>query len=257
MGPGPGITFEVKQNERETRELMMRALIIRHDHPSNAGFVGERLVERGFELVELMVVSEEEFDRPGVTVDFPDPRDFDVIVPLGAPWSVYDEATIGTWVGDEVALLREAFAADVPVLGICFGAQAMAAALGGSVERAPRPEIGWTDVRSDDPGLVSEGPWFQWHFDRIVLPPDVKEIARTEVGPQAYVVGRSLCVQFHPEVTPEIVRAWLDNGGVPQAIKHGHDPDELALPKQGARERAYALVDTFLDRIAHTSPTKN
>lgn len=228
----------------------MRALIIRHDHPSEAGFVGERLVQRGFELVEMLIVSEAEYDRPGVTVDFPDPRDFDVIVPLGAPWSVYDNRTIGTWVGDEIALLREALAADVPVLGICFGAQAMATALGGSVERADRPEIGWTGVRSDDPGLVSEGPWFQWHFDRIVLPSQAKEIARSDVGPQAYVVGRSLGVQFHPEVTPEIVQAWLDNGGVPQAVEYGHDPEALARPRDGAREQSYALVDNFLDRIA-------
>ncbi|WTW98548.1 type 1 glutamine amidotransferase [Streptomycetaceae bacterium NBC_01309] len=228
----------------------MRALIIRHDHPSEAGFVGERLVQRGFELVEMLIVSEAEYDRPGVTVDFPDPRDFDVIVPLGAPWSVYDNRTIGTWVGDEIALLREALAADVPVLGICFGAQAMATALGGSVERADRPEIGWTGVRSDDPGLVAEGPWFQWHFDRIVLPSQAKEIARSDVGPQAYVVGRSLGLQFHPEVTPEIVQAWLDNGGVPQAVEYGHDPEELARPRDGAREQSYALVDNFLDRIA-------
>ncbi|MEU8134655.1 type 1 glutamine amidotransferase [Streptodolium elevatio] len=228
----------------------MRALIIRHDHPSEAGFVGERLVRRGFELVEMLIVSEAEYDRPGVTVEFPDPRDFDVIVPLGAPWSVYDDLTIGTWVGDEIVLLREALAADVPVLGICFGAQAMATALGGSVERADRPEIGWTGVRSDDPGLISEGPWFQWHFDRMVLPPEAKEIARSDVGPQAYVVGRSLGVQFHPEVTPEIVRAWLDNGGVPQALEYGYDPEELGRPRAGAREQSYALVDNFLDRIA-------
>ncbi|NUU26271.1 MAG: C26 family cysteine hydrolase domain-containing family, partial [Streptomycetaceae bacterium] len=112
----------------------------------------------------MLVVTEDDFADPNVTVDFPDPRDYDVIVPLGAPWSVDDEATIGAWVGGEIALLRDAVAADIPVLGICFGGQALATALGGGVERAPRPEIGWTPVRSDDPALVSEGPWFQWHF---------------------------------------------------------------------------------------------
>lgn len=228
----------------------MRALIIRHDHPSTAGFVGERLARRGFELVEMLVVPEADYERPGVTAVFPDPCGFDVVVVLGAPWSVYDTATIGAWIDDELALLRKASAADVPVLGICFGGQAMAAALGGAVERAERPEIGWTDVRSDDPALISEGPWFQWHFDRIVVPPEAREIARSDVGPQAYVIGRSLGVQFHPEVTPEIVRAWLDHGGLPQALRHGHDPEELTRPRAGAREQAYRLVDTFLDRIA-------
>ncbi|WP_436775053.1 type 1 glutamine amidotransferase [Yinghuangia sp. YIM S09857] len=228
----------------------MRALIIRHDHPSTAGFVGERLTRRGFELVEMLVVPEADYERPGVTAEFPDPHGFDVVVVLGAPWSVYDTATTGTWIDDELAMLRKALAADVPVLGICFGGQAMAAAFGGGVERAARPEIGWTDVRSDDPALISEGPWFQWHFDRIVVPPEATEIARSDVGPQAYVIGRSLGVQFHPEVTPEIVRAWLDHGGLPQALRYGHDPEELARPREGAREQAYELVDTFLDRIA-------
>jgi GMP synthase-like glutamine amidotransferase len=201
-------------------------------------------------LVDMLVVAEEDFADPRVTADFPDPRDFDVIVPLGAPWSVDDRAAIGTWVDGEIALLREAVAADIPVLGICFGGQALAAALGGGVERASRPEFGWTRVRSDDPALVSEGPWFQWHFDRIVLPAGADETARTDVGPQAYRVGRSLGLQFHPEVTPGIVRAWLDNGGAAQAVAHGHDPRELARPRESARERSYALVDAFLDKVA-------
>ncbi|MCF2530351.1 type 1 glutamine amidotransferase [Yinghuangia soli] len=228
----------------------MRALIIRHHQPSDAGYVGERLVQRGFELVDMLLVPDADFARPHVTVAFPDPRAYDLIVPLGALWSVYDHAAIGTWIGDELAFLRAAVEADVPVLGICFGAQALAAALGGSVERAARPEIGWTDVQSDDPDLVGEGPWFQWHFDRIVVPPAAKELARTALAPQAYVVGRSLGLQFHPEVTPAGVQAWLDIGGAAEVAKHGYVPEELVRPKAGARERTHALVDNFLDRIA-------
>ncbi|MCF2525827.1 type 1 glutamine amidotransferase [Yinghuangia soli] len=228
----------------------MRALIIRHDHPSDAGFVGERLLARGFELTEILVVPEESKDDPRVTVDWPDPHGFDAVVSLGAPWSVYDADTIGTWIGGELALLRDAFDADIPVLGICFGAQAMATALGGAVERAPYPEIGWTPVQTDAPGLVPEGPWFEWHFDRIVLPPGAKELARTDVGPQAFTVGRSLCVQFHPEVTPQIVQAWMEDGGDEEATAYGFDPAELVLPLEGARERAHALVDAFLDEVA-------
>jgi GMP synthase-like glutamine amidotransferase len=227
----------------------VHALIIRHDYHSHAGFVGERLVELGFVPHEVVVVPEDRFESPDVRVAFPSPQDFDVIVSLGAPWSVYDTDRIGTWIGDELAFLRDAVAADVPVLGICFGAQALAAALGGRVERAPVAEIGWHEVTSAEPELIPAGPWFQWHFDRFTVPPGGRECARSPVGPQAYVVGRSLGVQFHPEVTPEIAGVWLGNGAH-QARELGLDPAALLLPKPGTRERAHALVDAFLDRVA-------
>ncbi|WP_439680028.1 type 1 glutamine amidotransferase [Embleya sp. MST-111070] len=228
----------------------MRALIIRHDHPSHAGFVGVRLAERGFESHDVTVVPDERFHSPDVRFAFPSPTDFDVIVVLGAPWSVYDTATIGTWVGDELDLLREAVAADVPVLGICFGAQALSAALGGTVEPAPKYELGWHRVETDDPNLIAAGPWYQWHFDRFTVPPGGREIARSTVGPQAYVVGRSMGVQFHPEVTPDIAAAWLAHGGADQAAELGLDGEDLRRSEAGARERAAALVDAFLTEVA-------
>ena len=79
---------------------------------------------------------------PSVTVSFPDPLSYDAIVPMGAAWSVYDRDRIGTWIEDELGFLRRAHGAGVPVLGICFGAQALAAALGGKVVRAEDPRWG-------------------------------------------------------------------------------------------------------------------
>ena len=181
----------------------MRALFVQQDHVSPTGPVGDRFRHHGYEVVELLVVPPDRFASPDVEVAFPDPREFDVIVPMGAPWSVYDEATIGSWIGAEIAFLRDAHEAGVPVLGICFGGQALAAALGGSVQRAREPEIGWYDVDSDDPTLVSDGPWFQWHYDSFTAPPGSTTFASTSVGPQAYVIGRSLGLQFHPELTPD------------------------------------------------------
>ena len=64
---------------------------------------------------------------------FPSADLFDAIVFYGAAWSVYDTATIGTWIGDEIAFARSAISLGVPVLGICFGGQMLAAAVGGSV----------------------------------------------------------------------------------------------------------------------------
>jgi GMP synthase-like glutamine amidotransferase len=232
----------------------VRALFVQQDHLSPTGPVGDRFRHHGYDLDELLVVPAERFATPDVTVEFPDPCDFDVIVPMGAPWSVYDDATIGTWIGAEMAFLRDAHESGVPVFAICFGGQALAAALGGSVQRAPAAEIGWYDVDSDDSSLVSSGPWFQWHFDQFTPPPGATTFARTPLGPQAYTIGRSLGLQFHPEITPSQLASWIDNGGSTQLERHGLDParvlaDTTATEAQAA-ERTHTLVDTFLTQIA-------
>ncbi len=134
-------------------------------------------------------------------------------MPLGAIWSVYDERAVGSWIDRELDLLREADRAGVPVLGICFGGQALAAAHGGEVVAAPAAEIGFTPVDSDDPDLVPPGPWMQWHHDVFTVPPGGVEVARNAVGPQAFRLRRNLGLQFHPEVDAAIVASWVEMGG--------------------------------------------
>ena len=232
----------------------MKVLFIQQDHVSPTGPVGEAFSERGYDISEFLVVPADRFHQPSVTVDLPDPRDFDAIVPMGAPWSIYDHETIGTWVHDEIEFLRRAHEDDVPILAICFGAQALAAALGGAVIPSERPEIGWTVVDSADPSLVPPGPWFQWHGDRWVLPDGLRAFARTEVAEQAFTTGRSLAVQFHPELTPTMLEGWLGNGGDAHAVQLGIDPqtlrDQTAVEAEAADTRARALVTAFLDRVA-------
>ncbi|MEU1200328.1 type 1 glutamine amidotransferase [Streptomyces sp. NPDC005813] len=232
----------------------MRALVIQHDHVTDPGPVGARLVERGYELTVVTVVPEHRHHTPQVSFDFPAADDWDLIVSLGAPWSVYDETAVGPWIGGELALLRKAHHLGVPVLGVCFGAQALTTALGGSVETSPRAEIGWVEVGTDDPSLIGPGPWFQWHYDRCLPPPGAKELARNAVCTQAFRLGRSLGVQFHPEITATTVRRYLDNGGTEQCLQHGVDPGDLLARteelERTSRANARHLVDAFLDRVA-------
>jgi len=114
----------------------MRALIIEHDPLSTPERVGDHLERRGVAL-EPFVVVEDPHD-PGVTASFPG-EGHDIVVLMGSPWSVY-EARIQAWVGAELDFIRSQAAAGVPILGICFGAQAISAALGGTVGPTPRPE---------------------------------------------------------------------------------------------------------------------
>ncbi|MFM5951936.1 MAG: type 1 glutamine amidotransferase, partial [Micrococcales bacterium] len=141
-----------------------------------------------------------------------------------------------------------------PVLGICFGGQLIARAMGGSVAPAPKGEIGWTNIWSERPELISNGPWFQFHYDRWQLPPGAIEIARNPVASQAFLINNSLAVQFHPELNAAGLKGWLDWGGDKKVLEDGQDPivmmHQTEAEEAHARARTYALVDAFIDRVS-------
>ena len=234
-----------------------KALVIQHDHVSPPGPIGDAFEARGYDLVLHQVVDELDFHQPHVYAPFPSLdglNDDDVLVTMGAPWSAYDETTVGGWVREEQQLLRDADARGIAVFGICFGGQLLAAAHGGAVAASPAPEVGWVTIESDRPELVDPGPWFQWHFDRWALPPDAVEIARNSAASQAFLLRRNLGLQFHPELTAAGLGGWLDNGGADLARARGYDPDgmyaETLDVEAAARVRATALVNAFVDRVA-------
>jgi len=234
----------------------VRALFIQHDPASRPGLVGDALAERGYDL-ELLTVGRS-IDDATWDGDFPRADEFDLLVPLGAIWSVYDRRAVGTWIDRELDLLREADRAGVPVLGICFGGQALAAAHGGEVRAAATPEIGFTTIESDVPYLVPTGPWMQWHSDVFTVPDGGVEVARNAVGPQAFRLRRNLGLQFHPEVDADIVASWVELGGAAAradlAAASGADLDTLLAEARAQRSRCErdvaTLVDGFLREVA-------
>jgi GMP synthase-like glutamine amidotransferase len=230
-------------------------LFIYNEHLATEGFLGEAFTECGYDVATFSVVPPERIDDPVGDVAFPDPTAYDVIVPLGARWPVYDEALRQTWVGSEMAMLRDAADAGVPTLGVCFGGQLLAQAFGGSVARSTRPEIGWYEVASDDDALIPGGRWFEWHLDTWKLPPGATEIARTANASQAFVLGRALALQFHPEVNRDLLDDWLagDPDGEVASVGLTHDDLRLATKEfeKDAAHRIRALVRGFLSRVAH------
>lgn len=225
----------------------MHVLVLRHHEQDAAGLVGEAFASCGAELTTHLVPD---------SAPLPEVEDFDHVVVLGAKWSIYDREAVGSWIDSELAWLRHSDEAGIPVLGICFGAQALTMAFGGRVEKAPAPEIGWTAVEpvGPGPGIVGPGPWFQFHSDRCVIPAHAVLHARNTTGAQAFSIGRNLGVQFHPEVDGDQLSRWLEDGGREEIEANGLDADQLlaeTIANEGAaRGRAADVVEASLRRAS-------
>lgn len=197
--------------------------MIGHDHVAGLGHLEAILLGAGYKLTWFTVVPAEKFSTPGIAVTFPQASQWDLIVTLGAPWSAEQ---ITSWTSTEVDFLRNAHEHCVPVLGICFGAQLLAEALGGGSEPMRARRLGWRDVTPGGPQQVPAGPWFHWNTDRLVPPTEAEELATSEDGVEVYRLGTSVGVQFHPEMTPRLLEAWLQLPGAEGAVG-----DHLKLAK--------------------------
>ena len=138
------------------------------------------------------------------------------IVVMGGPMGAYEDEE-HPWLAGEKRYLREAVERDVPVWGVCLGAQLLAASLGARVYRGPEPEVGLlpvelTEAAAEDPVFADAPaivPTLQWHGDTFDLPEGATLLARSPAyRNQAFRVGRSYGLQFHVEVTPELAVQW-------------------------------------------------
>jgi GMP synthase-like glutamine amidotransferase len=222
----------------------VRCLAIANSDDADPGFVGHRLRHHGYALTEG------HRERPG---DWPDLTGIDLVLLLGSEWSVYWDS-VASSVRAESALLGDAAMRGVPILGICFGAQMVSHAFGGSVTRSDSPEVGWFEIESDVPDVISPGPWLQWHYDVFAVPGDFTCLARSSVGPQAVRRGRILATQFHPEATESIVARWSSGGGADELARLGTSRENLLEESRrlvnDSRPASDRLIDWFVDVVA-------
>ena len=141
--------------------------------------------------------------------------EFSAIILLGGPMSVYEGIPYLT---KEQFLIRDAYRRNIPVLGVCLGSQLIAGALGGTVFRGAKKEIGWYVVKITDKGLDNlfkgfeqkELGVFQWHGDTYTLPRNAVVLAYSDLYPQAFKIGSAYGLQFHLEVTADMIKVWTD-----------------------------------------------
>lgn len=219
-----------------------RVLFLQHQDDCGPGYLGDRVRELG---LPMEVAHLSHGDRPA------DPSRYALLVALGSDDSTLDGSV--PYLAHERAFLADAVAADVPVLGVCFGAQLLATVLGARVRPLDRPEIGWLDVEALAPDVVGTGPWLVWHLDAFDCPPDAELLASTDIAVQAFRQGPHLGVQFHPEATPESAGAWaakyadaLTAVGVDRSALLA----ETDRRQAEARERAARLVDHVVNTVS-------
>lgn len=189
--------------------MMLRAVqAIRHIAFEDLGSFEPVLQRAGYEI-EYIDVAEHDLVRL-------DPLGADLLVVLGGPISVYDHDSYPI-VTEEIRLLRSRLAAERPTLGICLGAQLMAAALGARVRPGPAKEIEWsalglTDAAETHPlAALEDVPVLHWHGDTFDLPVGCTLLASTAIcRNQAFARGQDvLGLQFHPEVLGARFEHWL------------------------------------------------
>lgn len=206
----------------------MNVLVIQNSERSGAGYLGEYLVERRHATLKTI--------RPATIAD--ECADgYHLIVVLGCAHAAYEDLD---WIHRERAFVGAAIALDIPMIGVCFGAQLIASAIGGRSEALGRTYSGW--YRNDVPaGSVWFGPWLRWHGDEISLPPQAEILAKDGVTIQAFQFERALGVQFHPEAGAETLNNWI----------------EIASAEKRARIDAAALVLESAQRFAQMTDARD
>ncbi|MBK7469246.1 MAG: type 1 glutamine amidotransferase [Betaproteobacteria bacterium] len=178
---------------------------------------------------------------------------------MGGPMSVNDDLP---WVQPMEALLRQAVAADLPVIGHCLGGQLLARALGAPVTRAPNVEIGWHEVKVEATPVARE--WlgdaptyrtFEWHNESFALPPGATRVLTNAACPnQAYALGNSIGLQCHIEMTRELVRIWVHDGvgelscGAERSGPHVQSAAEITADLDADLARLNAMADRIYTR---------
>lgn len=227
----------------------MRVLVLQHEPLDGPGYLGAALARRGAALHVVRL----DLDEP-----VPDPSEYDALLVLGGEMNVYQEAE-HPWLVDENRAIQKAVGDDTPLLALCLGGQLLAKALGAPIHLGGATEIGLTRVLLTDAGRtdrlfagLSDGlEVVEWHHDTFAIPAGAVALARSATcANQAFRFGgRAYGLQFHPEVTPAMLAAWLRGADAGPRVDAAAFAREVAAKADSLRAQAERLVDNFLSIV--------
>jgi len=227
--------------------VAMRILLISHEPQAAPGRIGRILKDRGVETDVHVVLG----DPQSPDTKFPDPDDYDAVIAFGSFSNAHDPAA-RSWVEPEVDYIRNLTHKGKPYLGVCFGGQLLAEALGGEVvpAGADASEIGLVSF-ADSPPSLPNGPWFTWHEDRITLPEDIDVLMSNHNAIQFFRSGSSIGTQFHPEADLELVGMWTAVGSdhIPEHTNAEELLTQLREVDHVLEDNCRDLVDWFMDEV--------
>lgn len=171
-------------------------------------------------------------------------QDYSGLVFMGGPMSVNDDLP---WISEVLALIRDACAKDIPLLGHCLGGQLISKALGGVVTKNQVKEIGWGEAAVVDSDLarqwfgdIKQFDAFHWHGETFSLPQGaVHLLSSAHCRNQAYAIGKHLAMQCHVEMNEQMVKEWCEVGA-----------DEIASARSSpAVQTAEAMQAQMRDKL--------
>ncbi|MBI3997112.1 MAG: gamma-glutamyl-gamma-aminobutyrate hydrolase family protein [Candidatus Omnitrophica bacterium] len=225
-------------------------MVIQHVPHEGLGTFEPALTRAGCSLVTL------HSDDP--KAHWPKITDLDGLIVMGGPQGVNEQAKY-PYVKKEIALLQDALKAQRPILGVCLGAQLLAAALGAKVTKNPQKEIGWYSLMRE-PGAEGDALWepfgqtetvFQWHGDAFALPKGAVRLASSPLcAQQAFRYGTNAYgLQFHVEVTDAMIRTWM------RANKQELDGLKGVIDPTTIRQQTPQHIDRLRELSAHIAET--
>ncbi|HBO85277.1 MAG TPA: GMP synthase [Deltaproteobacteria bacterium] len=190
---------------------MKSMLVIQHVEHEGLGIIDDLLVKRGLKPDFVKTFRKDSVPK---TID-----GYSALIVMGGPMGVY-EADIYPFISDEIFLIKDGLRKNIPMLGICLGAQLIVKALGSDVYKGKKKEIGWykisltNDGKMDElfNGLPDEFTVFQWHGDTFDIPDGCRCLASSDLFPNQIIkAGKNVySLQFHLEVTGDMVKEWID-----------------------------------------------
>ena len=216
---------------------MKRVLVIQHVAHEGLGMFAEPLTQAGCVVTTLNAANPDTI--------WPLADEVQGIVIMGGPMAVYERHRHPCLI-KELHFLRNALQQEVPVLGICLGAQLIAHALGAQVTKNPQQEIGWYPLTkapgaASDPLLAAFAATetvFQWHGDTFTLPRESVQLASSPLcAQQAFRYRDNVYgLQFHVEVTDTMIQEWLDEPGNARELSGVRDSIDPAAIRRASSQ---------------------